>query len=112
VGRKASFTCQLCGKEAGSIGVIDNDHVRLHGLYDRTMPNNFRVFKAIDNSDACALYKLDDEYVPLYCPQCDCFYCAIDYLPGAFVVYLTGRFKIFANARRRLASPGLLETVT
>jgi hypothetical protein len=75
VGRKASFTCQLCGEEAGSIEVIGIDQVRLHGLYDRTMPNNFRVFKAIDNSDACALYKLDDEYVPLYCPRCDCFYC-------------------------------------
>jgi len=73
--RQASFTCQLCGKEAGSIAVIDNDHVRLHGLYDRTESANSKAFEAINNSDARALYKLNDEYVPLYCPRCDCFYC-------------------------------------
>jgi hypothetical protein len=75
VERKASFTCQLCGKEAGSIAVIDNDHVRLHGLNDRTESANSSAFKAIDNSDARALYLLNEEYVTLYCPRCDCFYC-------------------------------------
>ena len=73
--RKAIFTCQLCGKEAGSIKAITLDQVRLEGLDDRTMPADSVTFKAIDNSDARALYKLNDEYVPLYCPQCDCSYC-------------------------------------
>lgn len=75
MGRKASFTCQLCGKDAGSIEVIGLDQVRVHGLDDRTEPANSRAFKAIENSDARTLYRINEEYVTLYCPRCDCSYC-------------------------------------
>lgn len=73
--RKASFTCRVCGKEAGTIAIAGNDQVVVDSLYHRTMPANSRAFKAIDNSDARALYTLNDEYVSLYCPRCDCSYC-------------------------------------
>ena len=53
----------------------DDDHVRLHGLNDRTESANSKTFEAIDNSDARALYLLNEEYVSFYCPRCDCSYC-------------------------------------
>lgn len=35
-----------------------------------------RVARALERADAAALYALDLEYAPFYCPTCDTVYCA------------------------------------
>lgn len=76
---EARFTCALCGEPAGGIRAED-DPPRIRIVRDgRTAwigPDHLAAFRAAAASGARALYRLDLEYTPTYCPDCDAVYCA------------------------------------
>jgi hypothetical protein len=80
---EARFRCAACDKEAG--------HVRLFGgpasaevrrtsftssLTSTVSGESFSELRsAIERRDPRALYRLDLEYAPFFCPQCEAVYC-------------------------------------
>jgi hypothetical protein len=80
---ESSFHCNLCGKEAGHIqllGNASNAEVRRSSFTSEmtaAVPtqNLEKVQCAISEHDAAALFALDLEFVPFYCPQCNANYC-------------------------------------
>src|SRR6266852_6197538 len=76
------FACCRCSELAGVVQLFGAQHdaeiVRTSftsRLTGRVSPASFeRLRQAIVNGDARALYSLDLEFAPFFCPQCnDCF---------------------------------------
>lgn len=81
----ARFACRSCGETAGIVEVVPspvNTGNRLvvsvfSSLWDESRQGQTMVdaIAAIDARDARALYLLDFEWAPFYCPDCDCAFC-------------------------------------
>ena len=81
--RRAAFVCVICGAAAGSLtleGGGDCAHVVRESFTsaltravgrDELAP----LRAALGGDDACALFELDLELAPFYCPGCDATYC-------------------------------------
>ncbi len=81
--RRAAFDCSLCGERAGSL-VLEG-----RGRSAKVLRESFTstltlpvgpalrgpLRAALEAADARALYELDFELAPFYCPQCDAIYC-------------------------------------
>ncbi len=76
---EARFTCSLCGQPAGSIRALaDPPRIRIERDGNTYMigPDDLPAFQAAAaQPGARALYRLDLEYTPTYCPDCDAVYC-------------------------------------
>lgn len=74
---RATVTCVVCGEPAGVVEA-DGDQLRrdtFTGLL--VQPLTEAAVKAINAPDpAAALYALDPELTPFYCPQCERSYCS------------------------------------
>ena len=65
--------CSVCGREAGRLQVEGDELRRSSFTSTLTQAATDDVRAAI--ADAAALYTLDPELVPFYCPDCDAAYC-------------------------------------
>lgn len=82
---EAHFQCAACDQQAGHIqlfGSPTSSEVRrtsfTSALISVVPAQQFHALQAIiTRGDARALYKLDVEYAPFYCPQCNCSYCGV-----------------------------------
>lgn len=76
---EAHFTCALCGEPAGGIRAEDDPpRIKLvrEGMTCWIGPDDLAAFQAAAAAPgARALYQLDLEYTPTYCPTCDATYC-------------------------------------
>jgi hypothetical protein len=70
---KAVHRCRLCSKPAGTLVVEGNKLRRESFTGTLTQPLTDSVRAAI--GDAQALYGLDPELAPFYCPRCRANYC-------------------------------------
>lgn len=82
----AEFTCRACGAVAGRVEVRPAEASPGNQLvvsvftslveqssYGETYA---RAAAAIDAGDAAALYRMDFQWAPFYCPGCDACYCS------------------------------------
>jgi len=85
------FICSLCGKEAGTI-VLERGDDRIRGkrssfvseltcYLDLTLWS--RLAEAVANGDAAALYAIDLELTPFYCPACRACFCGDHWQSGS-----------------------------
>jgi NMD protein affecting ribosome stability and mRNA decay len=82
------FACSRCGASAGVVELFgaaeDANVVRssfTSRLTARVAPEKFEaVRRAIAAGDAAALYAVDLEYAPFFCPQCSASYCGEHWL--------------------------------
>jgi hypothetical protein len=65
--------CELCGQEAAKLTCADGELRRETFTGTLTQPETAAVRAAI--ADAAALYALDLELAPFYCPECRRTYC-------------------------------------
>jgi hypothetical protein len=82
---RATYTCVLHGTAAGALHlhpIAGGDEWLLveEGFLGKTSLRlgsaaAARVAQALERADAAALYALDLEYAPFYCPACDAVYC-------------------------------------
>ncbi len=81
---RALFSCSLCGREAGRLEIlVVGGRFRLErrsftsvltaGLAPEALP---ALRAALEAADVRALFALDLEYTPFFCPTCDACYCA------------------------------------
>ena len=70
---KARHLCGLCGKEAGTLTCADGELRRVSFTSVLTQRETPAVRAALGS--ARALYELDFELAPFYCPVCDRSYC-------------------------------------
>lgn len=75
----ASFACALCGTEAGSIRLLGRD-VRREAFtsvptQQLSVEAAERLHDALDAVDAGAVFAVDAELAPFYCPECAATYC-------------------------------------
>ena len=70
---KARHLCGLCGKEAGTLTCADGELRRVSFTSVLTQRETPGVRAVIGS--ARALYELDFELAPFYCPPCDRSYC-------------------------------------
>ena len=70
---KAKHLCGRCGKEAGTLTCADGELRRVSFTSVLTQRETPAVRAAIGS--ARALYELDFELAPFYCPACDRSYC-------------------------------------
>ena len=96
---EATFACAVCGKEAARIVVvprggydrvdldlevvvdtpryvIDADQLGLTHALLPTGPDVTAIAAALAERDITALWELNPEYVPMWCPPCRAVYCA------------------------------------
>jgi hypothetical protein len=77
---RARTTCTLCHLPATTID-LDADGLRRASFVSTLglpLPDgpSDRLRKAVERGDAAALYAIDPELVPCFCPSCDRSYCA------------------------------------
>jgi hypothetical protein len=70
---KAIHFCGVCGKQAGTLTCENGKLRRVSSTSVLTQRETPQVRAAIGN--AAALFALDFELAPFYCPQCDRSYC-------------------------------------
>ena len=70
---QAKHLCALCGKEAGTLTCADGELRRVSFTSVLTQRETPAVRAALGS--ARALYELDFELAPFYCPVCDRSYC-------------------------------------
>ena len=70
---RAKHLCALCGKEAGTLTCADGELRRVSFTSVLTQRETPAVRAALGS--ARALYELDFELAPFYCPVCDRSYC-------------------------------------
>ena len=70
---RAKHLCARCGKEAGTLTCADGELRRVSFTSVLTQRETPAVRAALGS--ARALYELDFELVPFYCPACDRSYC-------------------------------------
>ena len=83
VAAEGSFICSVCPKEAGRLMLLGNAfapqlsrHSFTSAMVVGVAADQFEdVRRAIDMRDAKALYALDLEYAPFFCPRCNAVYC-------------------------------------
>ena len=68
-----SICCAVCGKEAGTLACADGELRRVSFTSVLTQRETPAVRAALGS--ARALYELDFELAPFYCPVCDRSYC-------------------------------------
>jgi len=80
---KATFRCSVCGRLAGSVQLVGtHEEARIRRksftsmMTGRIDAQGFeKLRRALVEHDAHAVYELDHEYMPFYCPACDACYC-------------------------------------
>lgn len=82
-GASARFTCLLCGREAGAIelsGSPQDGEIRRASVTSvLTQPVTSDAYRkiraALRSATPRALFEVDPELVPCFCPTCDASYC-------------------------------------
>ena len=78
---EAKFFCDLCGKEAGHMLILQTPRGTelLRRSFTSAMtqrgPFSETIYSAVMGQNAKDLYALDFELTPFYCPECDACYC-------------------------------------
>jgi hypothetical protein len=81
---RARFTCSICGADAGRIALLPASGGAMlrrrsfTGVLEMRIASSERLHQlrtAIDGGDADALFKIDFELTPFYCPTCRASYC-------------------------------------
>lgn len=81
---RATFSCSVCGKEAGAVRLhADDGHPEVCReswpgvLYQRVSADAVGPFEAaLGDGDVRALFALEPQLAPFYCPECDSSYCS------------------------------------
>jgi hypothetical protein len=79
-----SFPCDVCGKPAGTVKLLKHETYSSfeikgfiseisggiqYGQYEK-------FYTALKNNDPGTLFRMDFEYAPFYCPECNRCYCS------------------------------------
>lgn len=89
----ATFDCSVCGEAAANVAIfrvkagrtssmLESAHTKVvvsgflwgyASWTERSDPH--ALVKAVNSGSASAVYDLDEEWAPFYCPECDRSYC-------------------------------------
>ena len=80
---RAIFTCSVCGGQVGAVDVRSSEgltrirRASFTSVLTREIdaPGLPRLHAAVAAGDAAAVFAVDPELAPFYCPECDASYC-------------------------------------
>ena len=77
---QTTFMCLLCGDVTGDVRLVQDDgYARLYrgsASYPVASDRFGAHVRALHDNDLRALFALNFEYTPCYCPKCDANFCA------------------------------------
>lgn len=86
----AEYTCTLCGAVAGRVEVVPSPtspgkrlvHSVFYAMWQEASPNATysHAVEALRGGDPRALWALNAEWAPFYCPECNACYCRVHWL--------------------------------